>query len=41
MVDKFSTFNRVNYKSRKIWKTFPNKLTEEGGNKTSFKFPAS
>ena len=37
MVKNFLTFNRINYKRRKIWKTFPNKLAEEDGNKTSLK----
>ena len=29
MVKKFLTFNRINYKRRKTWKTFRNKLAEE------------
>ena len=37
MVKIFLTFNRINYKRRKTWKTFRNKLAEEDGNKTSLK----
>ena len=38
MVNKFLTFNRVNHKSRKIWKTFLNKLAEEDGTKQALSF---
>ena len=38
MIKKFLTFNRLNNKRRKIWKTFPNKLAEEDGTKPALSF---